>query len=140
MWKTGLGGWARDYEPHLEIFLQAMEEQEAGTHRPHGRLGLAEYMRESWRTGRFWLDYAARRSWAFDGIFWTYLDERFYGKLDYSITEEQRWQTRLQLLTNEEQDAMEPFLKRKMDESKQRVLVQWSDADAAIRLSEILLE
>lgn len=43
-------------------------------------------------------------------------------------------------LTREEQDAMEPFVKRKMDETKQRILVECSDTEAAMRLSEILFE
>jgi hypothetical protein len=30
---------------------------------------IARYMRESWKTGRFWMNYAARRSWAFDSMF-----------------------------------------------------------------------
>ncbi|KAH8586057.1 hypothetical protein B0O99DRAFT_645466 [Bisporella sp. PMI_857] len=36
-------------------------------------------MRKSWKTGRFWLDYAAWKSCAFDNIFWKYLDYRFFG-------------------------------------------------------------
>jgi hypothetical protein len=40
---------------------------------------LSTYMLESWETGRFWLTYIARKSWAFEIIFWKYLDERFFG-------------------------------------------------------------
>lgn len=36
----------RDYEPHLQVFLQAMEEQGAGFFRLHDTFGLAESMRE----------------------------------------------------------------------------------------------
>ncbi|TLD28635.1 hypothetical protein PspLS_04075 [Pyricularia sp. CBS 133598] len=120
VWKTGLEGWLRDYEPHFDMFLQAMEEQEAGIDRPQGTF--------------------TRRSWAFDAMFWTYLDESFYGKANYNIPEEQRWWNRLQVLTHEEQDAMEPFVKRKMEESIQRVLVEWSETEAVMRLSEILFD
>jgi len=41
---------------------------------------MSIYMRESWETGRFWFSYAARKSWAFDTIFWKYLDKRFFGR------------------------------------------------------------
>jgi hypothetical protein len=40
---------------------------------------LSEYMRESWETGRLWLTYASRMSWAFDNIYWKSLNERFFG-------------------------------------------------------------
>ncbi len=37
-------------------------------------------MRESWKAGRFWLNYAARKSWAFDPICWHFLDKKFLGQ------------------------------------------------------------
>jgi hypothetical protein len=40
---------------------------------------LSLYMQESRDTCQFWLNYAARKSWAFDTIFWKYLEERLFG-------------------------------------------------------------
>jgi hypothetical protein len=49
-------------------------------------------MRES-REKRTWmLNYAARRSWAFDFIWWKFLDERYFGP-----NENQDYRARLEL-------------------------------------------
>ncbi|TLD22244.1 hypothetical protein PspLS_08045 [Pyricularia sp. CBS 133598] len=48
-------------------------------------LPLSAYMREIWAMGRVWLNYAARKSWAVDIIYWKYLDEKFFGKRDENI-------------------------------------------------------
>ncbi len=50
------------------------------------------------------------------------------------------WKTRLDLLSYEEQQAMEPFVQRKMDESRERILVEWEPAEAKLRLSDLLLD
>ncbi len=86
-------------------------------------------MRESWETGRFWLNYGAKRSWAFDAIFWTYLDERFFGERDH-VPDKHLWKTRLHLLDEREKSAMKPFAATKMQESGKRALVDWDPAGA----------
>lgn len=65
---------------------------------------LSNRMKESY----FWVSYVARRSWAFDMIYWAKIDRRFFetGGLD----------DRLGLLTPEERDEMEVFVQRKMVE------------------------
>jgi hypothetical protein len=103
-----------------------------------GGFGLSTYMRESWRTGRFWLNYAARKSWAFDAIFWKCLDERFFGKREEEVTEHDLWKTRIQLLSEEERRAMEPFVTRKVEETRERILVSWEDQEVKKRLAEVL--
>ncbi|KAJ3457221.1 hypothetical protein MRS44_014362 [Fusarium solani] len=60
----------------------------------------------SWVTGRFWLNYAARKSWAFDTIFWKYLDERFFGEREKDIPKEALWKDSVHLLSEEERAAM----------------------------------
>ncbi|KAH9843344.1 phosphotransferase enzyme family protein [Teratosphaeria destructans] len=57
------------YEPRLDQFLAAMEQAEkthpaAEHHKPLSRL-----MRESWRSKRFWFNYAARKPFDIDDIF-----------------------------------------------------------------------
>ncbi|KAJ5544676.1 hypothetical protein N7535_006936 [Penicillium sp. DV-2018c] len=53
------------YEPRMEQFLRALEQVEiemASEVKQAGGPSLSTRMRDSWRTGRFWFDYAARKS------------------------------------------------------------------------------
>jgi hypothetical protein len=136
-WENGLDDWASVYERRLETWLSEMEKAEKNM--PAGSLLLAAYMRESWKTGRFWLNYAVRKSWAFDAIYWKYLDERFFGKREHRPTEE-LWKSRVHLLSKQEQMAMEPLVQMKMEESKDRVLVDWEATAARERLSSFLFD
>lgn len=69
--------------------------------------------------GDFWLNYVARKSWAFDMIYWSKIDRRFFG--DGNLED------RLQLLTQEERDNMGPFIERKMKEKEERTYpTDWS--------------
>ncbi|KAF5566752.1 phosphotransferase family [Fusarium phyllophilum] len=115
MWDDGIEDWASTYEQRLETWLSAMEgaEKEAGS-----GLRLSTYMRESWATGRFWLNYAARKSWSFDAIYWKYLDEKFFGKREQNYPTEGLWKARVKLLTENEREAMEVLVKTKVEESK----------------------
>ncbi|KAI9162701.1 Low-affinity potassium transport protein [Paramyrothecium foliicola] len=78
MWDDGLQDWVHKYEKRLKTWLEALKDTEKDM--PPDSLPLSEYMRDSWDTGRFWLNYAARKSWAFDFIYWKYLEERFFGE------------------------------------------------------------
>lgn len=62
------------YEPRMEQFLRALAgvEHEVEYKKP-GHLSLSARMRESWRTGRFWFDYAARKSFDVDVVYWATL-------------------------------------------------------------------
>jgi hypothetical protein len=101
---------------------------------------LSTYMRESWETGRFWLTYAARKSWAFDTVFWKYLDERFFGRRDDRVENNELWKTRVNLLSEGARNAMEPFVERKVEETKVRQLVEWEPEAAKSRLAEVLFD
>ncbi|KAI3391712.1 hypothetical protein diail_6876, partial [Diaporthe ilicicola] len=137
MWKPGgVDEWSKAYEPQLKIWLKAMEDQEDGAIFLDG-LPLSAHMKESWETGRFWLNYAARKSWAFDAVFWTFLDERFFGPRNPEVSDKDLWKTRLHLLSQEEQHIMESFVKQKMDESRDRTLVEWDPTEARRRLAEL---
>lgn len=140
MWKPGgVDEWSKAYEQQLEIWLKAVEDQEDGAAFLDG-LPLSAHMRESWETGRFWLNYAARKSWAFDAVFWIFLDERFFGPRDPEVLDKNLWKTRLHLLSDEQQEMMEPFVKRKMDESRDRTLVEWDPTEARRRLAELMFD
>ncbi|POR35768.1 Uncharacterized protein TPAR_04047 [Tolypocladium paradoxum] len=122
-WTAGLDDWAAHYEPRLFTFLRALEAKEK-EHIAAGRLKeleiLSTRMRESWESGRFWLTYAARTTWAFDAIFWMFLDEKFFGKsTNGDFTE------RLGLLPCAQVEVMEEFVARKLDEKEAQTLVDW---------------
>lgn len=46
----------------------------------------------------------------------------------------------MDLLSAEELAGMEPMVKRKIEESKERVLVEWEDEEARQRLSSFLFD
>ncbi|KAI0127404.1 phosphotransferase [Xylariales sp. AK1849] len=125
-------------EIRLKTWLSAMEEAEEDS--SPGSLLLSAYMRESWETGRFWLNYAARRSWAFDTIYWKYLDERFFGERVKDVPIEELWKTRVHLLSEVKRAAMKPLVQTKMEETKERVLVEWDATETTQRLSSFLFD
>lgn len=138
MWDDGIVDWTCVYEKRLQTWLLALEEAEKEM--VSGSFLLSAYMRESWDTGRFWLNYAARKSWAFDTIYWKYLDERFFGEHGKNIPTEELWKTRVHLLSPEEQAAMELLVHTKMEESKERILVEWDAVEVKQRLSSFLFD
>jgi hypothetical protein len=68
------------YEPRLEQFLSALERTEIETNRTrHGAQRLSSLMRNSWQSGDFWFNFAARKSLDVDAIFYTQLDRIHFG-------------------------------------------------------------
>ncbi|KFX99921.1 hypothetical protein V490_01572 [Pseudogymnoascus sp. VKM F-3557] len=128
-WPDGIDEWVTAYEPRLQTFLTVLREREDALVQA-GRLEdqhrLSPKMQKSWDSGDFWVAYAARKSFAFDAIFWKHLDARFFepmARLDRSA-----WERRAELLDDEERMQMEDFVHRKLDESKIRVLA-WEPAE-----------
>jgi hypothetical protein len=117
-WEEGIDDWERVYESRLEVFLQELRMREDVDIR-RGVIGeenrLSGHMRESWDNGGFWVSYAARRSWAFDIIYWARIDQRFFG--------EGSLEDRIELLTVEERNGMEAFVQRKLSEKEEGGLV-----------------
>ncbi|KAF4620086.1 hypothetical protein G7Y89_g14737 [Cudoniella acicularis] len=137
MWHTDIDDWTKIYEAQLKTWLRAMQKAEKSMEiNPEVRLSI--FMRESWETGRFWLNYAARKSWAFDTIFWKYLDERFFGNRKGDIGKQDLWKTRVELLNEKERVAMEAFVEKKIKESKDRILVSWDVEQVKDRLAAVL--
>ncbi|KAI9050393.1 hypothetical protein LZ554_005558 [Drepanopeziza brunnea f. sp. 'monogermtubi'] len=129
MLDAGIDDWATLYERRLQTWLSALEEAEQDM--GPGSFLLSASMRESWTTGRFWPNYAARKSLAFGTIYWKYLDERFFGEREKDRpTTSELWKTRIHLLTPEERSAMERMVQRRTEEAKVRVLVEWEDVEA----------
>lgn len=139
-WHTDIDDWTKVYNTRLKTWLRAMEKAEESMETKSKGFTLSPYMQESWETGRFWLNYAARKSWAFDTIFWKYLDERFFGSREGDLAKQDLWKTRVHLLSEKERNAMGPFVERKMEDSKERILVDWDDEQVKKRLAEVLRE
>lgn len=117
-WKEGLDNWTQVYEKRLTVFLQELQKQEHEFIR-RGILNedncLSPHMLESWEKGDFWVCYAARRSWAFDMLYWAKIDRRFFGDGDL--------EERLKLLTAEERDALDTFVQIKLVEKEEHTLI-----------------
>jgi hypothetical protein len=53
---------------------------------------------------------------------------------------EELWKSRVHLLSEQEQAAMEPLVQIKTEKSKERILVNWDPAKAKQRLSSFLFD
>ncbi|KAK2018413.1 phosphotransferase [Colletotrichum eremochloae] len=139
---AALVDWEYAYAGPTQItWLSAMKKAEAELPGPiHLSAPLSTYMRESWETGRFFLSYGARKSWAFDTMYWRFLDEKFFGDREKGVLKDDLWKTRVHLLSEDERAAMDPFVERKMAESKERRIVSWDPTEAKQRFSELLFD
>ncbi|CAG8136145.1 unnamed protein product [Penicillium salamii] len=94
------------YEPRLQQFLRALEQVEtemAVKVKKVNGPSLSARMRDSWKTGRFWFDYAARKSFDIDTVYWAALHKDGAG---------------VELLDDETRAEMEKFVKIKMEQLK----------------------
>ncbi|EGX95300.1 Protein kinase-like domain [Cordyceps militaris CM01] len=94
------------YEPRMEQFLRALEQVEGMSvpgREPLTEPRLSTRMRDSWRSGRFWFDIAARKSFELDAIYWAVLHDGGSG---------------IELLDDAARAEMEPFIERKMKQLK----------------------
>ncbi|CAK7224161.1 hypothetical protein SCUCBS95973_005425 [Sporothrix curviconia] len=146
-WKGGLDDWAAHYEPRLDTFLRvlALRDDPRSTGAGAGRR-LAEHMRASWQTGHFWVVYAAQRTFAFDGIYWRFLDKKFFesgpgsgsggaasGDIDPDVSypDDATLEARIDELSPEQVAAMDDFVARKLREKEEGGLVDWYALEAS---------
>ncbi|KAI5862075.1 hypothetical protein GGS23DRAFT_598088 [Durotheca rogersii] len=75
------------FEPRKEQFIRAVERAEDASALPAGEQRLSVRMRDSWDSGRFWFNLAARSSFDVDEIYWKCLhkDGRGEAMLDEAI-------------------------------------------------------
>lgn len=94
---NSLAEFLAQYVPRMEQFLRALERVEeksaaGGDERPEKELRLSTRMRDSWKTGRFWFNYAARTCLDMDDIYWHTLhnqgDGDGFGLLDIATQAE----------------------------------------------------
>lgn len=114
-WEQGLNDWTQVYEQRLPVFLEELQKREDVALK-HGIISedglLSKHMKESWENGDFWISYAARRSWAFDMIYWAKIDRRFFGSGDLK--------DRLGLLAPEERHELDSFVQKKIAEKGEK--------------------
>lgn len=123
-WDSGLEDWTEKYERRLATFLEVMvdcEDEFISSGRLQKEQRLSGKMRDSWANGDFWTVYAARKSFAFDSVYWKKLDPRFFGS-EAEATSGEIWEKRLDLLDEQIRTAMELFVDKKMAESQTREL------------------
>ncbi|KAF9769362.1 hypothetical protein IL306_013231, partial [Fusarium sp. DS 682] len=90
-------------------------------------------MCKRWESRAWMINYAARNSWAFDCIYWKFLDRKFFGH-----NENGDHHARLGMLTKAKAETMEQFVRMKMQERGERALVEWDDESAAARLAKFI--
>lgn len=83
------------YVPRMEQFLRALERVEESlaaeeNKEPEREPRLSTRMRESWKTGRFWFDYAARTCLDMDDIYWHTLHDQVHDEDVDSLDEATR--------------------------------------------------
>lgn len=144
-WPDGLAGWKKTYESRLETFLKAMRDAEdsaiaARTLRQDQR--LSPKMRASWDSGEFWLMYAARKSFAFDAIFWQELNPRFLGPAAGDVLPppppEHAWLASVGDMDHEEKAVMEDFVERKI-QSLETMVLAWDAVEEDFPLAESMV-
>lgn len=147
-WPGGYRAWMEAYEPRLQTFLRvlAAEEKKYDCVPPNERLNgtsvtderakipLSQRIRDSWEKQTWMVNYAARKSWAFDCVWWKFLDERYFG-----ANENQEHLPRLELLSQPQKEAMERFVAQKMKERARGGVTTWTDEDAATYLAGLAI-
>ena len=108
-WKGDLNQFLVHYSPRLQAFLEVLNnsedkmiEQDLLSEPQH----LSQQMEHSMETGLFWVCLAARCSSIFDEIYWTFIDQQYYGTFT-SLDD------RMQLLDQEQQCEMNELVRHK---------------------------
>ncbi|RFU25365.1 hypothetical protein B7463_g10973, partial [Scytalidium lignicola] len=84
-------------------------------------------MSSSMENGLFWFCLAARKSIMFDDIYWTFLDEKYFGHLS-SLDD------RLSLLTEDERNELDGFVRTKKQQAEEKTLDEHMTLDEIIDL------
>ncbi|PYI02492.1 phosphotransferase enzyme family protein [Aspergillus sclerotiicarbonarius CBS 121057] len=128
-WEADLNAFLLRYTPRLQLFLGVLrscetEQIQKGTMTESQR--LSDHMAQSMDNGRFWFCLAARKSFMFDDIYWTFLDQRYFGPGSL--------EDRLCLLSQEERDELETLVSVKMQQVSEKRLDEHLSIDDVIDL------
>lgn len=129
-WESDLHKFSERYKPRLEIFLGVMkgcEDEKIAAGQIDESDRLSKQMAQSLDNGVFWLSLAAKKESMFDEIYWTFLDYTFFGPFE-------TMKQRLSLLTQEERDEMEGFVKEKMKQKEEHTLDEHISTDEMMEL------
>lgn len=117
-WEGGLDSFFAQYLPQHETFLNVLQEFE-DEEIQRGHLSeterLSRGMALSVQNADFWFCLAATSSFAFDDVYWRFIDPIYFGEL-VTIGD------RIALLSSEEQDSLEDFVRSKMQQVEKRTL------------------
>jgi hypothetical protein len=117
-WQGDFDDFLAQYLPRHNIFLGVLQECEDEVINRGALLEsqrLSERMAQSMHNGDFWFCLAARSSFAFDDIYWRYIDPKYHG--EFTSVED-----RVKLLSSEEQARLEGFVQLKMQQARERKL------------------
>ncbi|WEW59414.1 hypothetical protein PRK78_004886 [Emydomyces testavorans] len=129
-WESDLNAFLDRYLPRLHIFLKVLRDCEDRQIRK-GSMDesqrLSDQMALSVENGLFWFCLAARKSFMFDDIYWSFLDEKHFGPL-HCLDE------RLSLLSQQEQIELDDFVQKKMQQVAEKRLGQHLTFDEIVDL------
>lgn len=154
LWRGTVLEWRDEFSGVLDVFCRALrdveEKEDDGEQSIDQHIGalnldandgipatlrLSERMQHSWDSGTFWANYAARRCYGFDPVFWEFLDERFFGK-----NAEGGFEGRMHLLPDTVQRRMQSFVDKKVEDSKEKKIDEWEPQQTREYLAEILAD
>ena len=129
-WESDLNAFVTRYRPRLQLFLKALrncEDRELRRGSLTESQRLSDRMARSIDDGLFWFCLAARRSFMFDEIYWSFLDEKHFGPLG-SLDD------RLPLLSQQERDGLDGFVQKKLRQAEEKRLDENSTLDDIVDL------
>lgn len=143
-WPGGYSEWMKVYEPRLHVFLRVLEAEEkkmtgttgkslSDTDMAASTTPLSRSMRRSWEQRDWMVNYAVRDSWAFDFIWWKFLDERYFGP-----NEDQDHRSRLHVLAEPQKATMSALVVAKAEERSHRNIFEWDEGLAVARVNGLL--
>ncbi|KAJ5950285.1 uncharacterized protein N7479_008698 [Penicillium vulpinum] len=104
-WEPDLNEFLSRYTPRLQLFLKVLrfcEDQHIQLQKMNSSQRLSDKMAQSMDNGVFWFCLAARKSFMFDDIYWTFLDQKYFGSGSL--------EDRLLLLSEEELDGLKEIV------------------------------
>lgn len=122
-WEAGFDDFLEHYIPRQKLFLEILRacEQESidsgvvlGSPRP------SVYMAQTLENGTFWFFLAATYAWTLDDVYWRFIQPRYYGM--FGSTDDL-----VNLLSPEERNGIDEFVRKKMQTANKGNLVQYED-------------